>query len=191
MITLVTNFQSDPIDERCQAFFNYPGISAIGLFKEHDSTILYNLHNRNVQSKGMVINCSERVFVYDIDQLIEFMMFLTAQENCEVMGFTMEREKREMGAEFNILVPKTHINRAYFNEVHDRKIDCYIRYERHPEVPGWLLLNHADIPFAIYSGQIKGERRMVTDIDSAHAWAVRQKNEINEWNKDALNLGKA
>lgn len=191
MITLVTNFKSDPIDERSQAFFNYPGIAAYGFKNEHDSAILYNMHNTNAERGGMVINCSERVFVYDIDALIEFMMFLTVQPNCEVMGFTMEREKRQMGTEFNILIPKTIINEAYMDEVHRRKIDCYIRYERNPEVPGWLLLNHADIPFAIYSGQIKGEPKMITDIDSAHAWAVRQKNEINEWNKDALNLGNA
>jgi hypothetical protein len=189
MIVLMTNYKAKPYDERCQAFFNYPGIASIGFDNEGDSAVLHTMHNKYAGTGAMIVNCSEDVFVFDIDALLEFMIFLVAQPNCEVNGFTMKRDTVAMGAKFNIMLPKTHINEGYFDEAHSRKIDSFIAYERDPNVPGFLLLNHASIPFAIYAGQIEGEPKVKTNRDLAHAYAVKCKENINEWNKDLTTHG--
>ena len=187
MLIVATN-QPEPQDIRCLAFFNYPGIvitKATGMDKYQ---YIRQLHNGNVASGKLVVNVSPDVFVYDIDALIEFMMFLCAQENCEVNGLTSKRDTATMGDAFNILNPKTFIKEGFFTEAHDRKIDSFIAYEPAPDIDAWVLLNHAQMPFAIYSGQILGEPHKSATRDECYAWALERKGEIVEFEKDVMKL---
>ena len=163
-----------------QAFFNYPGIKSVQVDNAKSNRYIIDLHNEFIDTAAMVVNVSENVFVFNIEALITL---ITRQviENIEVFGVTSSSGKVEMSDVFNTIIPKTRISgKNYFAQMHQLEKDAFIQWDIVKDVPGILLLNQNDEPFAIWAGEIKYEKCPTIDVEACYNYAVAKRNAFIE-----------
>lgn len=179
MIVLATNVKGITDKLYCQEFLNYPGISSLQVHNEKAERYLKTLHNDLLDRNGiMIINCSERVFVFNPELLWSYMTFLINEGNCEVNGFTKTEGQVDMSDEFNIIFPNTPLTgKRYFAQAHNLGIDSFIAFEACKEAPGILLLDHNRKPFAIYAGTIAHFKSPMPDVMKCYEYAKTNMNE--------------
>lgn len=168
-----------------QAFFNYPGIKSMQVDNAKPNRYIMELHNGFIDTAAIVVNVSENVFVFNIEALFT-LITRQVMEGIEVHGVNGSSGQVDMLDVFNVIIPKTRITgKNYFAQMHQLEKDAFIQWDIVKDVPGILLLNQKDEPFAIWAGSIKYEKCPPVNIEACYNYAVAKRNEFIEQQQSA------
>lgn len=176
--------QSTPLYS--QAFLNFSGVQSVVVNNQKPNRYIMDLHNEFIDTAAIVLNISEKVFVFDPEALFSLATRLI-MENIECTGFTQSEGNVEMSDQFNIIIPKTRITgKNYFAQMHQLEKDSFIQYGVEKDCPGILLYNQAGLPFAIYAGTIKYFKSPVSDLMACYNYAMHKRNEYIETERSTV-----